>query len=223
VRIRLKVVAAAVAAVAAGLTAVGCSGDDPPAGSTTSPATPSSAVAPSMTFDEANRKLPMDGTKDLPITWEVSGAQDTDLVLAARRSLAFIYWERASADWAPIIPLGRYFYTEEHYQKFLAPYANAIETNPLAGRLWIKYMGAEKTGADETTVTFCGDFGFLRSAKQPSPPARPQQWNLESYRMKKVMTGDGESHWLADGLIDNDGNREAKYGAQCAAWAKHKP
>ncbi|BCY08921.1 hypothetical protein [Actinoplanes sp. L3-i22] len=36
--------------------------------------------------------------------------------------------------------------------------------------------------------------------------------------MKNVESGDGEHHWLADQLIDNDADREPKYGAECTKW-----
>lgn len=214
--------AAAVVAVTVGLTVVGCTGDDPETGATTPTAGPSSAPALSMTFDEASRKLPMDGTKELPITWEVSAAEDTDEVLAARRGLAFLYWERASTDWAPMVALGPYFHTDKYFQASIAPYASGAETNPMLGHQWFKLMGVEKAGADEATVTFCGDIGLRRRADEKTVPARPKRWNLESYVVKNVMTGDGESHWLVDDRNDNDTDREGKYGAQCEAWAQHK-
>ncbi|WP_412749649.1 hypothetical protein [Krasilnikovia sp. M28-CT-15] len=176
-----------------------------------------------MTFEEAYRKLPMDGTKDLPITWDLSGAPDTDEVLAARRGLAFEYWLDQATDWTPIIPIGRFTVTEERYEKLLAPYAKiSAAENPMIGPIWVKVMGVEKNGADQATVTFCTDHGYWRHAKD-SPQVRKDRANLESYQMKNVESGDGEHHWRVDGLIDNDGTREAKYGAQCTKWAQHQP
>ncbi|MFI7598895.1 hypothetical protein [Actinoplanes sp. NPDC049681] len=175
-----------------------------------------------MTFDEAYRRVPMDGTKDVPITWDLAGAPVADEVLAARRSLAFMYWEGQATDWTPIIPIGRFLYTDEFYEKVLAPFANSSSVdNPLVGPIWVKFMGVEKNGPDQATVTFCTDHGYWRHAKD-NPQVRKDRANLESYVMKNVETGDGEHHWRADRRIDNDGSREAQYGEQCEQWAQHK-
>ncbi len=212
----------AVIAVTMVLAAAGCTSDDPPADATPSSAAPGNA-GPALTFEEAYRKLPMEGTKDLPITWDLAGAPDTDEVLAARRSLVFNYWELSSIDWVPVIPIGRFVYTERYYQEFLAPYATASGGNPSIGPIWVKVMGVEKTGTDQATVTFCTDLGYWHGADQKSPAVREGRANLESHILENVRTGDGERRWLVDRLIDKDGNRQAQYGADCAKWARHRP
>ncbi len=220
---RPTVFATAFLAVTVGLATAACTDDDPDAGGTTpSTAAPSSAAAPAMTFDEAYRKLPMDGTKDVPITWDLAGAPDTDEVLAARRGLAFMYWERQSTDWTPVIPIGRYVFTEAYYEKFLAPFATASAIDdPLIGPIWVKVMGVEQTGTGQTTVTFCTDLGYWRHAEEKNFTVRKDRANLESYVLANVESGDGERHWLTDRLIDNDGDRKPTYGAACTKWAQH--
>ncbi|GIE90748.1 hypothetical protein Are01nite_72280 [Actinoplanes regularis] len=220
----LKVFAAAVVAVTVGLATAGCTNDDPGGDATVPPSVASSsAVAPSMTFEEAYRKLPMDGTTDLPITWDLAGAPDTDEVLAARRSLAFIYWQMSSSDWSPITPIGRFLYTEEYFEKVFAPLANTTSDNPSIGPIWVKPIGVEGTGADQATVIFCTDLGYWHEVEQKNPKVRTKRGTVQSYVMKNVESGDGERHWLADRVFDPDVDRQAKYGAECTKWALHQP
>jgi hypothetical protein len=221
---RLKVLAAAAVAVTMGLATAGCTDDDPPRdGTTPSAATSNGAVGTSMTFEEAYRKLPMDGTTELPITWELSGVPDTGEVLAARRSLVFHYWDYSSTDWAAIVPIGRFLYTEAFFEKVLAPFATSTNDNPSIGPIWVKVMGVEKNGADKATVTFCTDRGYWHRAKEKNVKVPTDRANLESYVMENVESGDGERHWLTDQLIDNDGARKAKYDTECTKWAQHRP
>jgi hypothetical protein len=176
-----------------------------------------------MTAEEAYRKLPMDGTKDLPIAWDLSKVPDKDEALAARRSLVFNYWQRSSADWTPIIPIGWFLHTENFYKLTLAPFADVTDNgNPLRGPLWVKTMGVEKIGPDQARVTFCIDRGHSHGVHD-KPEVPKDRANLESYTMKYVQTDDGASRWLADRANDNDVDREPKYGAECTKWAQHQP
>jgi hypothetical protein len=211
-------------AVTVGLATAACTDDDPGAGGTTpSTAAPSSAAIPAVTFEEAYRKIPMDGTKDVPVTWDLAGAPDSDEVLAARRGLAFMYWEGQSTDWTPVIPIGRFVFTEAYYDKFLAPFAmSSAVADPLIGPIWVKVMGVEQTGSGQTTVTFCTDHGYWHHAEEKNFTVRKDRANLESYVLANVESGDGERHWLTDRRIDNDGDREPKYGAACTKWAQHQ-
>jgi hypothetical protein len=223
--LRPKVLAAAVVAVTVGLTTVACTGDDPPAGgSRPSPSMPGSVTGSSMTFDEAYQKLPMNGTDVLPISWELSGTPDVDEVLAARRSLVFDYWNSASVDWTPVIPIGRFLYTEDYYNDVLAPYAMvSAEPNPSVGPIWTKVVGVAKSSPDRAIVTFCTDLGYWHEAQQKNFKVRPDRAAVESYVMEKVQSGDGEQRWLADRHLVPDAERRAKYGAECTKWANHKP
>ncbi len=215
-----KAIAGALVAVALGL-AAGCT--DEPESTPAPPAAASSPAGPALTFEEAHRKLPMDGTKELPITWDLAGAPDTEEVLAARRSLVFNYWEFGSADWTAIVPLGRYIYTERYYQEFLAPYATTTSNIPSIGPIWTRVMGVERNGPDRATVTFCTDLGYWHEANRTNPAVRPDRGTLESHVVERVQIGDGERRWLVDQLIDKDGDRAAQYGAECTKWAQHRP
>jgi hypothetical protein len=176
-----------------------------------------------MTLEEAYRRLPMEGTKDLPLTWGPSEVPETEEVLAARRSLVFLYWERSSTDWTPIIPIGRFLHTEEYYREVLEPFADVTDSeNPSRGPLWVKTMGVEKIDPDQVRVTFCTDRGHWRGIDD-KPEVRKDRANLESYVMKHVQVTDGERRWLADRHFDNDVDREPQYGAECTKWAQHQP
>jgi hypothetical protein len=176
-----------------------------------------------MTFEEAYRRLPMDGTRDLPITWDLSQVPDTEEVLAARRSLVLLYWEWSSTDWTPIVPIGRFLHTEEYYRKVLEPFADVTDSeNPSKGPLWVKTMGVEKIGPDEVRVTFCTDLGHWRGIED-KPQVRKDRANLESYVVNRTQTGDGQRRWLVDRRFDNDGDRKPQYGAECTKWAQHQP
>ncbi|MEV4640399.1 hypothetical protein AB0J80_23950 [Actinoplanes sp. NPDC049548] len=218
-----NLLARTVVTVTVGLAVASCT-DNRPADKATPSATSSSAARSSMTFEEAYRRVPMNGTNDLPITWDLAGAPHTDEILAARRGLAFSYWLGQATDWAPLIPIGRFIYTEEHYEKFLAPFAKSSSNdNPLIGPIWVKVMGVEQNGPDQSTVTFCTDLGYWHNAEaKDRAQVRKERANLESYVMKNVKSGDGEQHWRVDRQIDKDGSRKARYGGQCTEWAQHK-
>ncbi|BCJ48337.1 hypothetical protein GCM10010168_77370 [Actinoplanes ianthinogenes] len=218
----LKALAATGVAVTLGLATAGCTDDDPGGDTAPSAAAPASA-APSMTFDEAYQKVPLGGTKVLPITWDLAGAPDTGEVLAARRTLAYSYGLDQSTDWATSIPLGRYFYTDAYFEKVLAPFVTGTNDNPSIGPLWVKVMGVDRAGPDQATVTFCNDIGYWHRADEKNAKIRKNRANLESYVMMNVESGDGEHHWLADRVFDPDGDRQAKYGAECTKWAQHQP
>lgn len=215
----MKRCAAALVAVLAILVTAGCTDTDEPV----KPEPSTSRVPVSMTYDEAYRALPMDGTEKLPISWDLSQVQDTDEVLAARRSLVFLYWERSQTDWTPIIPIGRFLYTDDLYQLTLAPFADVTDNeDPATGPLWVKTMGVEMVGTDRATVTFCTDTGYWRRASD-EPQVRKDRAILESYEMHYVQAGDGERRWLADRYFAKDVKRGPKYGAECTKWAQHQP
>lgn len=220
-RFGLKPFGVVLAAVMVGLASASCTGEDPPAARTT-PATPGGATAPSLTFEEAYRKIPMDGTRSLPITWELSGIPDVEAVLGARRALVFRYWELNAIDWTSVNPIGRFVYTERYYQEILAPFATSKSDNPSIGPMWVKVMGVENNSADQVTVTFCADLGYWHDAKQINPKVRKDRENLESYVMQNVQSDDGERHWRADRLHDRDRVRAPKYGAECTKWSQHR-
>jgi hypothetical protein len=216
--------AAAVVAVTVALATAGCTGpDEPPKVDTTPSGAASGAAASSMTFEEAYRRVPMDGIRDMPITWDLSGVPDTDEVLAARRTLAFWYWHRSTTDWASTHPIEPFLFTDRLYQQALAQFADtAVNDDPSRGPIWVKTMGVEKTGPEQARVTFCTDRGYWRDAGD-EPGVPEDRANLESYVLKYEQTGDGERRWLTDSLIDNAVDREAQYGAECTKWAQHRP
>ncbi|WP_231953521.1 hypothetical protein [Actinoplanes derwentensis] len=201
------------------LATAGCTDTDEPV----NPGASASSAPTSMTFDEVYRILPMDGTRDLPISWDLSQVQDTDEILAARRSLAFLKWLDASTDWPSVIPIGRFLFTERSYQATLEPFINATDTNdPRIGPIWVKTVGVETNGPDQVTVTFCTDIGYWRNTSEKSQVRRDRA-NLESYEMHYVQTSDGQRRWLADRVSANDGKRGPKYDAECTKWAQHQP
>ena len=221
---RLKIFGTVAVAVTVGFTAVSCSGDGPPADRTAPSTTPASAPAPSMTVEEAYRKVPMDGTKDLPVAWDLAGAPDTEETLAARRALVYRYWLSQATDWTPIVPLGKFIFTDSYYQDILAPFEKTTdEENPSIGPIWIKYMGVEKTGPDTATVTFCTDLGHWHEAERVNYKVRKNRANLESYEMKRIRTGDGEQRWVADRVLDPHNDLKPKYGDACTKFATHQP
>jgi hypothetical protein len=219
----VKLRAAAVLAVMTTLVTAGCTGSgEPEQAGTPASSAPSGPATSSMTVEEAYRKLPLDGPANAPITWEKSPEPEPAEELAARRGLAFWYWERSSTDWTPIVPIGRFLFTDRFYQESLAPFADVTDNKePSSGPLWVRTMGVEKTGPDQVRVTFCTDRGHWRDADEPDVPQ--DRANLESYVLKFEQTGDGERRWLTDSLIDNAVDREAQYGAECTKWAQHRP
>jgi hypothetical protein len=220
---QVKVRAAAGLAVMVALMTAGCTGsDEPPDVGASASSAPTGPAPSSMTVEEAYRQLPIDGPENAPITWDKAPEPEPGEVLAARRSLAFWYWERSSTDWTTIIPIGRFLFTDRFYQQSLAPFADVTNNEePSSGPLWVTTMGVEKTGPDQARVTFCTDRGHWRDAGEPGVPE--DRANLESYVLKYEQTGDGERRWLTDSLIDNAVDREEQYGAECTKWAQHRP
>jgi hypothetical protein len=205
------------------LVMAGCtSSDKPPIVDATASSPPGSTAPSSMTIEEAYRKLPIDGPQNAPITWEKPAEPEPEEVLAARRSLAFWYWQGSSTDWTSIVPIGRLLFTDRFYEQSLAPFADVTNNEePSSGPLWVKTMGVEKTGPDQVRVTFCTDRGHWRDAGVTEIPKN--RANLESYILTYQQTGDGERRWLTDRLIDNAVDRKDQYGAECTTWARHQP
>lgn len=215
---------AAAVAVMVSLTAAGCTTNDEPTNRTTPASDALSAGAPSsMTLDEAYQRVPMDGVDDLRISWDVPQGQDVDEVLAARRTLAYDYWLSQATDWTPIIPIARFLYTEEYYQQVWAGLETSKSDDPYVGALWVKFMDVEPLGPNQARVTFCADIGWWLQRSWDKTKPRKDRANLESFVMENVQTGDGERRWLADGHLDPDADREAKFGAECTKWAQHQP
>jgi hypothetical protein len=208
--------------VLASMVTAGCTDTDKPGtGGTPAPGAPTAAAASSMTFDEAYQRVPLDGVGELKISWDVP--QGADEVLAARRSLAHVYWRSQATDWTPVLPVARFLFTEQYYQQVLEGLGPSGAGDPTVGPIWVKLMGVEKLGPDQARVTFCTDIGWWHPAGVSSPQVRKGRANLESFVMKNVQTGDGERRWLADQRFNPDGDREAEYGAQCTTFAQHQP
>ncbi|GAA4952827.1 hypothetical protein [Actinoplanes utahensis] len=214
----MRVRAAAVAAVMVGLMTAGCTDTDGPSTVDTSSLPTPGGTASSMTYEEAYRRLPIDGTKEVPITWDLTRAPETDKVLAARRALAFNYWMWGSTDYRPIIPVGRMLVTEITYEVILKGVADVTDHDPTTGPLRVKLMGVGDYGGSEVTVTFCTDRGRWRG---PMNKGGKNRAYLESYEMKRVESGDGQPRWLYLALTADTEDLKARYGAECTKWAQH--
>ncbi|WP_231956895.1 MULTISPECIES: hypothetical protein [unclassified Actinoplanes] len=220
-----KALTAATLVTTVGLTLAACTVEHPRGDKTTPPAANGSAGTPSMTFDEAYRKVPMNGTANQPITWDVTSTPDTEEVLAARRSFAFLHWEKQATDWAPILPIGRYLYTDDYYASVFAPFITSTSPieDPWAGPIWVKSVGVEQMAPDRQRVTFCADLGNWHHGSEKPYAAPGHRGVIQSYEMQNVESGDGERHWLTDRVFNPDIDRQAKYGSACTKWAVHKP
>ncbi len=215
---RLRV--AAIVAVLTGLVVAGCTDDggDPPGS-----ASPGLSAPPSMTFEEAYQRVPLDGTSGLKIFWELPEGADTDEVLGARRALAHVYWGSNAVDWTPVMATSRFLFTERYYQQVLAGLGGSGAGDPYIGPIWVRFMGVEKLGPDQARVTFCTDIGWWFQSSWDKTDPRKDRANLESVVMENVTTGDGERRWLADQRWNPDADRAPEYGAQCSDWARHTP
>ena len=215
---KVRVRAAAVAAVMVGSMTAGCTDTDGPSTVDTASSPTQGGTASSMTYEEAYQRLPIDGTKEVPITWDLTQAPETDKVLAARRALAFNYWRWGSIDYRPIIPVGRMLVTEITYETILKDVTDVTDNDPTTGPLRVKLMGVSDYGGSEVTVTFCTDRGRWRGAMNKGGKDRAY---LESYEMKRVGSSDGQSRWLFFVLTADTKDLKARYGAECTKWAQH--
>jgi hypothetical protein len=220
----MKLSAAAIAVVMVGLVAAGCTDTDQSPDVNAANSSAASAGTSSMTFEEAYQRVPIDGVGDLKISWELPPEVD-DEVSAARRSLAYNYWLPQATDWNPIIPIGRFLFTDWWYQQVLSKYeTNSGASDPSIGPIWIKFMGTEQLGQDQVKVTFCTDIGWWHRTSESDQKVREDRANLESLIMHNVQTGDGERRWLTNQHFNPAGeDQNAKYGAECTKWARHKP
>ncbi len=194
-------------------------------GSCTGPAEapPVRAAPTSLTYAEAAAKVPMNGTEKLPITWDTSKVPDTDVVLAARRTLAYFYYQNSTPDWVSVAPIARPLYTAKNYAEVMEPFAGSTDSGADDnGILWIKTMGVEQVRPNHVRVDFCTDIGYLRYDAD-SPRFREDRAYLQAQDMFYVKTTDGSHRWLLRSHIDNAADRKPLYGAECAKWAQHKP
>ncbi|HWS31938.1 MAG TPA: hypothetical protein VN408_04255 [Actinoplanes sp.] len=204
----------AVAAVVMCLAAAGCTGDlDPPLEQTLP------SVSPSLTAEQAFARLPLDGTDQVPITWDLSGRKSADLLLGAQRGLAFLYWQWGSTDWTPIMPVGKIVHWGPYYEGRLSEFENVTDfQEPATGPLWVKLMGYD--GED---VTFCTDRGHWRD-DEDSPGARTNRAQLETFSMtQEKRDSSGYKAWVVLDYDPLDAEMRAKYQAACTKWAQHQP
>ncbi|HWS31939.1 MAG TPA: hypothetical protein VN408_04260 [Actinoplanes sp.] len=208
-------------AAAAVLTTAGCTGADSPAAP--SPAVSGSA-APSLTYEEAVGRIPMDGTEQLKVHWDTSGVPDTDIVLAARRALAFDYWKSSVSDWTQVVPAGRPLVTETYYRTIMEQFAGSTDSGAdHNGTVWLRTAGVDQIRPYQAKVVFCADIGHLRYSATESTAVRKKRAYLVEQDMQYVKTADGTSRWLFRGGGETEAATSATYGADCAKWAKHQP
>ncbi len=185
--------------VATALMVAGCSPDTPPT------PTPAPAASPTpMSREEAYAAVPLDGTADTPITWDLTAVKESTKVLAARHGLAHLYWQWGATDWTPIIPVAEALYLHVFYEQSWEPFAGVTDfTEPVNGPLRVKAMGEDKTSEGFPVVTFCTD-----RSRWGDSGDRPV---LETY----LIHSDARlgSYFVADE------DAEAKYRTQCTEWA----
>jgi hypothetical protein len=211
-----------VVALAAATVTAGCT-DDPGRPAPT-PAPTSST--PTLTYQEAYARIPLDGDPKAPVRWEVppvADAEQASATEAARRGVAFDYWWSAQPDQGQGGYLARYLYTAQLYDKLFGKLSPGPNADPNVGPVWVKVMGTEPTAPDEVWVTFCADIGWWHDGSKPADQHRAERDSLLSLQMRKVRQDDGEPRWLIDRWLDEDTDRKPRYGRQCTAWATHTP
>lgn len=183
---------------------------------------------PAISYEEAYRRIPMEGTEDVRLIWEVpelSDPAESEAVLATRRFIAIDHFRGSVARPNEHAYLYQYVATRNYMQIYPAHGPDPRATNrPDVGTVWIWVMAVRRVAPDEIRVETCTDIGWLHEVPGPTEEPRLPRSPLEWYRVKLERGGDGVERWLVDGVNPNaDRDLGPEAVERCDSWATHTP
>lgn len=201
-----------------------CSGHDGEQTSSNSKPSASSSTS----YEQAVKLIPLDGTKEMPLSWRLpeSGTPDENEALtAARRYLAFFYYLGSLEQPAKTAQLSPHIATKQLASEDIKIYgASDGNPDPSVGPLWIWVLDMDMQASAKTRVDLCMDLGWheRRSVRSKGPRPPGDRLSFKSIEVEKVQGGGEPPRWkAADFRIEDDKRLAPRYKKQCQAWAKH--
>lgn len=227
--------AALVVFTAAGLvTACGPAGEAPDPPSPSPSAEPPSASptwwGPEISYEEAYRRIPIDGGAAVRLHWELPEVTDPDeaeALLATRRFIALDRYRGSLELPNTEAYLYQYVATRRFVEDHFPPGGLGLDArnDPDVGTVWVWVMAVRRVAPNEIRVETCTDIGWLHeipyhATDEPRLPRAVLEW----YRVRRERAGDGVDRWLVDGMNPHaDGDLGPEAVERCDAWATHTP
>lgn len=226
---RARIAAASIAAMVVLVSA--CTGVQeqlPPQPSSAAPSPSPTWFGPEITFEAAYERIPLAGTEDLRLIWEVPELADPDeaeALLATRRFMALDLVRHSVVKPNEYAYLYQYVATHSYMDIYPPGGPDLRPTNrPDVGTVWIWVMAVRRLAPAEIQVETCTDIGWLHELPGPTDVPRMPRSPLERYRVLLERGGDGVERWLVDGVNPNaDDELGPEAVARCDSWATHTP
>lgn len=196
-----------------------------------------------ISYEQALRMIPLEGSPERPFYWEIAPQGDPDVDAAI---IAVQYYESTS-EWLLLQPYPRqlehlavleWFGTPEFVEididVLTGHYPNRSDRNVrMTGPRWIRLLAAELVKADEALVLMCYDKGWFTTEGLAGEPRQsgPYRYDLHSYYVVRDPELYGDDYWRVQHLIFNpdddrwfpEGISQAEAEASCDQWAVHGP
>jgi hypothetical protein len=200
----------------------GCVGSAPTG---RSPEPSPSLWGPAISAREALAQVPLDGTKEIPIHWELPETDDADesaAILTARRFRAVDFFRQSRRDWNAHAYLYQWLTIGDARDSIIRRFSTgSAEHGQRAGPVWIWVLDAERRTATEIHVHMCSDTRWVDFVERPVgdlPHGSKGRW--QTYTVKLVATRDG-ARWLVDFVDDSRITDRGDRYDRCDAWAGH--
>jgi hypothetical protein len=212
------------AALAGALVVIGaCTGQGgtkpPPRGAKPSP----------LSYDQAVRLIPLNGTKELPLTWrlpEAGTAAEKEATLAAQRYIALYHYLGSLERPAQMARVSPQVATERISKIDVGIYGSSDgNPDPSVGPLWIWMLNMSMDGSDKAFIGLCIDMGWWGDRSRTKDlPRKSRRASLQSIEVQRTQSAGQPPRWKAADFNNKADEKLApRYAKQCTAWAKHTP
>lgn len=189
---------------------------------------PRAAKPSSLSYDQAVRLIPLNGTKELPLTWrvpETDTAAEKEAVLAAQRYIALYHYLGSLEQPAQIARVSPQVATERLSKIDVGIYGSSDgNPDPSVGPLWIWMLDVSMDGSDKALIDLCFDFGWYGNRSSTKDrPRKSRRASLQSIEVQRVRSTGQPPRWKAANFNIKADELAPRYAKQCNAWAKHTP
>lgn len=217
-------------AAAAGICAVlmvGCTGAWP--GSPVARSPSPTGWGPDLSAEEAFTRIPLAGTDQVPLHWEVPDFDTEDVaeaVLAARRFQALSVYRYSQ----PAPDAEAYLYQWVATDRMIGvrfpdgpPDPDRPNPGQSRGPAWLRVLDTEQVGAAQVRVTICQDLGWLGEVDGSVDLPRHDRARHRHYAVVEQRPVDGSPHWLVNQVWAEWELVGAALRHECEEWATHDP
>jgi len=196
-----------------------------------------SAPVPSpVPYAQAVELVPIDGSAERPLHWELDLPADPELaaaVTAVQHYEATWQWLLAqpTAVSAEQLSLLDWFSLPEEAdrQRDLLT-ASLPSSTQLTGPRWIRLLAVESERAGEALVVMCVDTGWYTEAGVAGEPRSPDRADVYAYQVVRRPAPDGVERWRVQRSAINPMHEQdwfpddvSTWHHTCAQWATHAP